>query len=133
MTSFLWICNASRRFTKGFTKVAKPLNELFSSTQPKKLPPPSGVQQKAFETLRDQLLNPPISSIPTFQGHYVLDVKKLRQTWLCAVATAAGQGVIAGRIRKHGAELGGAKLWSHRVGGTRSGEGGDITSSLPGS
>ena len=74
MRSFLGMCNVYRRFTKGFAKVAKPLNELVSSTLPKNLPPPSRVEQESFETLRDLLLKPPILAIPRLGGHYILDV-----------------------------------------------------------
>ena len=68
------MCNVYRRFTKGFAKVAKRLNELVSSTLPKNLRPPSRVEQESFETLRDLLLKPPILAIPRLGGHYILDV-----------------------------------------------------------
>eukprot|EP00170_Pyropia_yezoensis_P003385 contig_14171_g3392 len=58
------MCNLYRRFNKGFAKLAKPLNELVSSTLPKNLPPPSRVEQESFEILRDLLLKPPILAIP---------------------------------------------------------------------
>lgn len=53
--------------------MAKPLNELVSSTLAKNLPFLRRVEQTAVETLRDQLLNPPISAIPRLRGHYSLD------------------------------------------------------------
>lgn len=68
------MCHVYRRFTMGFAEVAKPRNELVSSTMPKNLPPPRRVEQESFETLRDLRLNPQILAIPTLRGHYILDV-----------------------------------------------------------
>lgn len=74
LRSFLGMCNIYRRFAKDFAKWARPLNALVSSTLPKKLPPPTGVEQEAFDALKRLLMSPPVPALPRLGGRYIVDV-----------------------------------------------------------
>lgn len=68
------MCGINRRFVPGFAKVAKPLSVLTSTDFSKDLPPPTEETQKAFDTLRELLLNPSILAIPREGAHYIVEV-----------------------------------------------------------
>jgi len=70
----LGLCNVHRRITVDFAKTAKPLNDLNSVKLPKRLSPPSPVEQAAFNKLREQLCHPPILEIPREERKYIIDV-----------------------------------------------------------
>src|SRR4030095_16723458 len=60
--SFLGFCNFYRRFVKGFAEVARPLTQLTGNA-----PFVWGdEQQKAFDELKDLLVNGPVLAIPNF-------------------------------------------------------------------
>ena len=73
LRSFLGLCNVYRRFVKGFSKIAAPLNLLLRKGETPQLGPLSSEQVSAFETLRDALLNPPILALPRLEGTFTLD------------------------------------------------------------
>ena len=58
-----------RKFIKGFSKIAKPMNELLKKDIPFKW---TSKQQKAFETLRDELIKAPILQYPDFEKPFEL-------------------------------------------------------------
>jgi hypothetical protein len=63
LRSFLGLCNVYRRFFRGFSKIAAPLNLLLQKGETPQLGPLSE-QVTAFDTLRDALLNPQILVLP---------------------------------------------------------------------
>jgi len=85
LRSFLGMCNIYRRFTADFAKVAKPLNNLVSTSLPKKLRPPTMEEQAAFDRLREQLCNPPILALPRKEGKYIIDVDASYDQLGCAL------------------------------------------------
>jgi len=85
LRSFLGMCNVYLRFTADFAKVAKPLNQFVSSSQPKKLCPPTVEEQAAFDQLREQLCNPPILALPRREGTYIIDVDASYDQLGCAL------------------------------------------------
>ncbi len=64
LRSFLGICNVYRRFIKGFTEIAAPLNTLLKGDDPKKLPEFDSAQNAAYRTLIDAAATPPVLAIP---------------------------------------------------------------------
>ena len=69
---FLGLCNYFRASVKGFAHIAAPLNRLLtneSEWKGGKLPPE---EQKAFETLQEKLLNPPVLAYPNPKLDYHL-------------------------------------------------------------
>jgi len=58
-----------RKFIKGFSKIAKPMNELLKKDVPFKW---TKKQQKSFETLRDELIKAPILQYPEFEKPFEL-------------------------------------------------------------
>ena len=73
LRSFLGLCNVYRRFVKGFSKIAAPLNLLLRKGETPQLGPLSSEHVSAFETLRDALLNPPILDLPRIEDVFTLD------------------------------------------------------------
>jgi transposase InsO family protein len=73
LKSFLGLCNVYRRFVARFAAIAAPLTALLRKETPFQLPPLSEEQRKAFETLRERLLSPPVLALPRAEGHYFLD------------------------------------------------------------
>src|ERR1043165_5449033 len=68
--SFLGLCSYYRKFIKGFSKIAKPLNELlkkenrdFKWTEK---------QQKAFDMLKEKLMNHPVLEYPNYEKEFIL-------------------------------------------------------------
>jgi len=85
MKSFLGMCGVYRRFVADFAKIAKPLTALTSTKLPKRLPPPSEEETKAFEELRGRLLAAPILSLSMRDGHYIVDVDASYQQLGCCL------------------------------------------------
>ena len=73
LKSFLGLCNVYRRFVARFAAIAAPLTALLRKETPFNLPPFTEDQKRAFDTLRERLLSPPILALPRAEGHYFLD------------------------------------------------------------
>jgi transposase InsO family protein len=73
LRSFLGLCNVYRRFVPGFSKIAGPLNQMLRKGESPRLGALSVEQLHAFESLRDNLLHPPVLALPRKAGRYVLD------------------------------------------------------------
>ena len=69
LRSFLGLTNFYRRFVHNYTDIAAPLTDLTSSKVTFTWSPQ---HQKAFETLRQALVSPPILDYPTHDDHFVL-------------------------------------------------------------
>ena len=79
------MCNVYRRFAADFAKFAKPLNNLVSTSLPKKLCPPTMEEQAAFDRLREQMCNLPILALPRKEGKYIFDVDASYDQLGCAL------------------------------------------------
>lgn len=66
---FLGLTGYYRRFIKNYSKIAKPLTDLFKKDKPFKW---TEKQQKAFETLKDTLCKSPILQFPDFSKPFIL-------------------------------------------------------------
>jgi len=76
MKSFLGCCNVYRRFIKGFAKVSTPLTDMLkkdSGTEWGDDLVPTESQRKAFETLKEALVTPPILALPKRGRPYMVD------------------------------------------------------------
>ena len=76
MKSFLGCCNVYRRFIKGFAKVSTPLTDMLkkdSGTDWGDDLVPTEPQRKAFETLKEALVTPPILALPKRGRPYMVD------------------------------------------------------------
>ena len=71
MRSFLGFCNFYRPFIKGFSKIARPLNELTRKDVPWNW---GSSQQQAFAELKRRVTNEPILAHPDPTKQYVLEV-----------------------------------------------------------
>ena len=69
LRSFLGLMNFYRRFVHNYADLAAPLTDLTSSKVTFTWSPQ---HQKAFETLRQALISPPILDYPTHDDHFVL-------------------------------------------------------------
>ena len=62
LRSFLGAGNYYRLFIKGFAAIERPLNNMLKADEPIVFAEPTEEQLKAFETLRDAVVNPPVLS-----------------------------------------------------------------------
>ena len=67
--SFLGLCSYYRRFIKGFSKIAKPLNELLKKNKRFEW---KERQQKAFEKLKEKLIEYLILTYPDYGREFIL-------------------------------------------------------------
>src|SRR6516162_7378611 len=67
--SVLGLCSYYRRFIKGFSKIAKPINELLQKNKKFEW---TEKQQEAFETLKSKLIEQPILAYPDFTKEFIL-------------------------------------------------------------
>lgn len=67
--SFLGLANYYRKFVKGFSKVALPLNRLLTKHTPFKW---TTECQDAFELLKEKLTNTPLLAYPDFRKQFIL-------------------------------------------------------------
>jgi hypothetical protein len=69
LRSILGLCGYYRRFVKGFSGIAKPMNKLLQKQE-------SFIwtekQQKAFEILKERLVKPPILQYPNYEKSFIL-------------------------------------------------------------
>ncbi len=70
---FLGLCNVYRRFVPGFAEVASPLNALLEKRQTIKLAPLADKELRAYRTLLDRIISPPILSLSKPDLPYSLD------------------------------------------------------------
>ena len=68
--SFLGLCSYYRRFIKGFSKIAKPLNELLKKEN--KDFKWTEKQQEAFDMLKEKLMNHPVLEYPNYEKEFIL-------------------------------------------------------------
>ena len=73
MRSFLGLCNVYRRFVKGFTKIANPLNRKLRKGEKPTWSKLTDEEQLAFETLKEALTSPLILALPRAGFPYILD------------------------------------------------------------
>ena len=73
LRSFLGLCNVYRRFILNFAKTARPLTRKLEKDQTVRFGPLNDEEQKAFETLRDSMVSPPVLALPRLGRRYVLD------------------------------------------------------------
>ena len=74
LRSFLGLTNFYRHFVRDYADIAAPLTDLTSSKVTFTWSPR---HQKAFETLRQALVSPPILDYPTRDDHFVLTTDAL--------------------------------------------------------
>ena len=70
---FLGLANVYRRFVRGFTNIAAPLNRLLKNGMPDKLEGFNLEEQKAFENLKRAVTTPPVLRLPRRGLPYVVD------------------------------------------------------------
>lgn len=68
------MCKVYPRFVQNFARIAKLLSAFTSNTLSQVLEPPSKAETKAFETLKQALLSPPVLALPHLHGAFVIDV-----------------------------------------------------------
>ena len=89
--SVLGLCSYYRRFIKGFSKIAKPLNELLQKNRKFVW---TEAQQKAFETLKTKLIEQPILAYPDFNKEFMLITD----------ASGEGLGAVLSQLNDNGKE-----------------------------
>ena len=76
MKSFLGCCNVYRRFVKSFATISSPLSDMLkkdSETDWDQPIIPTEVQQEAFNTLKQKMVEPPILALPKPGRPYMID------------------------------------------------------------
>ena len=91
MRSFLGLCSYYRRFIKGFSKIAKPLNELLKKNKRFEW---KERQQKAFEKLKEKLIEHPILTYPDYKKGFILITD----------ASGEGLGAVLAQLNEEGKE-----------------------------
>jgi len=90
--SILGLCGYYRRFVKGFSKIAKPLNELLQKGKPFEW---TDRQQKAFEELKEKLIQYPILAYPDYEKEFILMTD----------ASGIGLGAVLSQLNDKGKEV----------------------------
>jgi len=70
LRAFLGTCGYYRRFIKGFSDIAAPLNRLLQKDTPYRW---DKACQNAFEALNAKLLEEPVLALPNDEDQYILD------------------------------------------------------------
>ena len=73
LRSFLGAANVYRRFVKDFSKIAKPLSAMTQKDAKPNWSSPTKPQLDAFETLRDNLITPPVLALPKPGRPFLID------------------------------------------------------------
>ena len=73
LRSVLGLCNLYRKFFKDFTMIATPLNKKLSKELQTTWDSLTGEDMTAFETLKYNLFNPPILTLPKANRPLILD------------------------------------------------------------
>ncbi len=71
LQGFMGFINFYQHFVKGFSKIAKPLNELMKKDVPWEWTPE---RQQAFETLKKQICEEPVLLMPTLEAPFEMEV-----------------------------------------------------------
>ena len=90
--SVLGLCGYYRKFVKGFSKIAKPLNELLKKGKQFEW---TESQQKAFEELKEKLIQYPILSYPDYEKEFILITD----------ASGRGLGAVLSQLNGDGKEI----------------------------
>ncbi|GJQ91289.1 putative reverse transcriptase domain-containing protein [Tanacetum coccineum] len=127
--SFLGLAGYYRRFIKNFSKIAKPLTSLTQKNQKYEW---GEKQEEAFQTLKDNLCNAPILSLPDGVEDFVVYCDASNQGLRCVLMQRDKVIAYASRQLKsheknyttHDLELGAVvfalKIWRHYLYGTKS-------------
>ncbi|GJZ02477.1 reverse transcriptase domain-containing protein [Tanacetum coccineum] len=127
--SFLGLAGYYRRFIKNFSKIAKPLTSLTQKNQKYEW---GEKQEEAFQTLKDNLCNAPILSLPDGVEDFVVYCDASNQGLGCVLMQRDKVIAYASRQLKiheknyttHDLELGAVvfalKIWRHYLYGTKS-------------
>ncbi|GJR52225.1 reverse transcriptase domain-containing protein [Tanacetum coccineum] len=127
--SFLGLAGYYRRFIENFSKIAKPLTSLTQKNQKYEW---GEKQEKAFQTLKDNLCNAPILSLPDGVEDFVVYCDASNQGLGCVLMQRDKVIAYASRQLKsheknyttHDLELGAVvfalKIWRHYLYGTKS-------------
>ena len=73
LRSFLGAANVYRRFIRNYAHVAKPLSSMLKKDLKIDWQSPTSAQLEAFETLKNQLVKPPILSLPMKGRPFMID------------------------------------------------------------
>ena len=90
--SILGLCGYYRKFVKGFSKIAKPLNELLQKGKQFEW---TERQQKAFEELKEKLIQYPILAYPDYEKEFILITD----------ASGIGLGAVLSQLNDEGKEV----------------------------
>ena len=71
--SFLGLCNVYRRFVKGFSRIAAPLNNLLRKGQPQRWDTLEPKARAAFRTLKEHSAEPPVLALTLREGHVTVE------------------------------------------------------------
>ena len=85
LRSFLGLCNVYRRFVPNFARAAAPLNDLLKKGQAFELPPLDEKQRKAFDSLKQALIEPTILRLPQSDLEYSVDTDACNHQVGCAL------------------------------------------------
>ena len=72
MRSFLGLCNVYQRFVPNLPRISNPLNAKLWKGEAQKWGELNEDETKAFETLKEKLLNPPILTLPRIGRRYTI-------------------------------------------------------------
>jgi hypothetical protein len=90
--AILGLCSYYRRFIKGFSKIAKPINELLQKDTPLEW---TEERNTAFEILKKKLIEAPILQFPNFEKEFIL----------CTDASGKGVGAVLAQLNDEGKEI----------------------------
>jgi len=98
--SILGLCSYYRKFVKDFSKIARPLNELLKTNEEDKNNRNPKVEwnderQKAFETLKQKLIEAPILQPPNYEKEFILITD----------ASGYGLGAVLSQLNNEGREI----------------------------
>jgi RNase H-like domain found in reverse transcriptase/Reverse transcriptase (RNA-dependent DNA polymerase) len=90
--AILGLCSYYRRFIKGFSKIAKPINELLQKDTPLEW---TKERNTAFEILKKKLIEAPILQFPNFEKEFIL----------CTDASGKGIGAVLAQLNDERKEI----------------------------
>jgi hypothetical protein len=90
--AILGLCSYYRRFIKGFSKIAKSINELLQKDTPLEW---TKERNTSFEILKKKLIEAPILQFPNFEKEFIL----------CTDASGKGIGAVLAQLNDEGKEI----------------------------